>query len=200
MHGDLAPIHEIIKLTDNQKVFLVVDEAHAGGVLGSLGKGLSFQYADKILARLVTFGKAYGTHGAIILGSEYLKDYLINFSRPLIYTTALPVKNWVRINAVIHDDLAQERNKLFDNIAYFRQTASQINYFSDPLSPIQTIRFQSREHLLKAQDAVRDSGFAVKAILTPTVPIGDECLRISIHSFNLKEEIDRLIEVLKHFC
>src|SRR5690606_598161 len=92
MDGDKAPLKEIADLAENYKAFLIVDEAHATGVFGKKGQGLVQQLdlQNKVFARIITFGKAMGAHGAAVTGSKLLVDYLINFSRSFIYTTALP--------------------------------------------------------------------------------------------------------------
>ena len=91
MDGDMAPLNEISKLCEKYNAALIVDEAHATGIIGEKGEGL-VQHLDlqqKCFATLHTFGKACGCHGAVILGSKQLKKYLINFARPFIYSTAL---------------------------------------------------------------------------------------------------------------
>jgi 8-amino-7-oxononanoate synthase len=93
MDGDTAPLLEICDLfREDKKVFLMVDEAHAIGVFGRQGRGLcnALNIEKDCFARIYTYGKAMGCHGAAVLGSETLRDYLINYSRPFIYTTALP--------------------------------------------------------------------------------------------------------------
>ncbi|MGZ5245809.1 MAG: aminotransferase class I/II-fold pyridoxal phosphate-dependent enzyme, partial [Flavitalea sp.] len=92
MDGDLAPLKEIAELCQRYEAFLIVDEAHATGIVGASGEGLvqELKLNEKCFARVHTFGKAVGTHGAIVLGSCELRDYLINFSRAFMYTTALP--------------------------------------------------------------------------------------------------------------
>ena len=92
MDGDLAPLQEMAALCEQYNAKLIVDEAHATGIVGEHGEGLvqHLQLQSKCFARIHTFGKALGVHGAIVLGSSFLRSYLINFSRPFIYTTALP--------------------------------------------------------------------------------------------------------------
>jgi 8-amino-7-oxononanoate synthase len=92
MDGDFAPLREIVDLCEKYHAALIVDEAHATGVAGEKGEGLvqKLNLQNKCFARIHTFGKACGVHGAIILGSQKLKQYLVNFSRQFIYTTSLP--------------------------------------------------------------------------------------------------------------
>ena len=90
MDGDVAPLKEMVHFSKENNCFLIVDEAHSNGVFGSKGKGLlqELNLEKEVFARVHTFGKALGCHGAVVLGASELRDYLINFSRPFIYTTA----------------------------------------------------------------------------------------------------------------
>ncbi|TNF46192.1 MAG: aminotransferase class I/II-fold pyridoxal phosphate-dependent enzyme [Bacteroidetes bacterium] len=196
MHGDFAPLSELTTICDNERIFLVVDEAHSAGIFGENGSGLSAVYSQNIFARIITFGKAYGAHGAAILGSEDLKDFLINFSRPFIYTTALPTSNWRRLEKIFKSDLSVERKILKKNIEFFNSLTSEIETFSSKESQIRALRLGDRETLHRAQEDLRKKGFAVKAIYSPTVSEQDECLRINIHSFNDEDQITQLIRCI----
>ncbi len=107
MDGDTAPLEKISELCENYNAHLIIDEAHATGVFGNTGEGLVQQLhlQKKCFARIHTFGKACGVHGAAILGSETLKNYLINFSRPFIYTTALPPSSFAAIKKLMNFSL-----------------------------------------------------------------------------------------------
>lgn len=194
MDGDICILDEIIELCNNFGAYLVVDEAHASGVIGPEGKGLS--YHKEVFARIVTFGKAYGFHGAAVLGSQDLKNYLINFARSFIYTTALPIHDYQIIKQQIESSIDNEfRFLLQSNIDYFR---TQLNYqgISARISPIQIIEVPGVENALRLAKSLQDNNFAVKAILSPTVPVGQERIRICIHAFNTKAEIEKLTEIL----
>src|SRR3546814_3305046 len=90
MDGGQAPLPAVASLTKKYQAALIVDEAHAGGIFGKNGRGLVplAGLEEQVFARIYTFGKALGSHGAIVLGARTLKDYLVNFARPLIYSTA----------------------------------------------------------------------------------------------------------------
>ena len=194
MDGDICLLDEVINLCAKYNAYLIVDEAHAVGVFGEDGKGLSYQ--KEVFARIVTFGKAYGFHGAAVLGSEELKNYLINFARSFIYTTALPTNDYVLIQQQIEASTDNTlRIQLQSNIDFFRST---LNYhgFSDANSPIQIIEVPGVENALSLAKRLQVNNFAVKAILSPTVPKGQERIRICIHAFNTKEEIEKLTEIL----
>ena len=120
-----APIPEILALCEKYKAHLIIDEAHATGVIGERGEGLVQQLAlqKKCFARVHTFGKALGCHGAIVLASEMLRNYLINFSRAFIYTTALPEASVAAIQASyeIFPGLNEGRNHLNKLIRIFQK-------------------------------------------------------------------------------
>ena len=196
MDGDVAPIEYIQKICEENNALLIVDEAHAGGVLGEEGKGLSLKL--NVFARLITFGKAYGSHGAVVLSSNKVKDYLINFARSFIYTTALPIESYSRISDILtkNDELTNSRNSLQENIFYFRKMFIE-KLVSDISSPIQIIPCPGVENAKRTAQKLQENGFAVKPILSPTVAEGSERIRICIHSFNSKEEIEQLINLLR---
>jgi 8-amino-7-oxononanoate synthase len=200
MDGDFAPIKEIIALKEKYNFYLIVDEAHACGILGKDGKGLSFEFNSQIFAKIITFGKAYGAHGAAVLGTKELITYLINFARSFIYTTALPTSQYKVIKEAIMLSLI-EQNKLllFDNIQYFTSKSKGQLLYENPLSPIQIIQFPDKDKLIKLGQLLAEANFAVKLIVSPTVPINSERIRICIHAFNTKKEIDTFSEILKSF-
>ena len=194
MDGDVCPVDDVIALCDKYNAFLIVDEAHAVGVLGEQGKGVT--YNKNVFARVVTFGKGYGFHGAAVLGSDDLKNYLINFARSFIYTTALPVHDYITIQKQIKNSQdGHLRNDLQEKITYFRDQL-KYNWISDSHSPIQIIETPGVENAIKLAKKLQENNFAVKAILSPTVPEGHERIRICLHAFNSKEEIEKLAEIL----
>ena len=202
MDGDMAPLIEISKLCRKYHANLIVDEAHAVGVFGDKGKGLVQQLGleKKIFARIVTYGKALGTHGAAILGSNHLRHYLINFARSFIYTTAAPMHQVIAIKCA-YQLMAQHnyQQQLTNKIEYYNQ---QIEITSLPRiksnSCIQTILFNDDLTAKKAADYLQSKGLDVKAILSPTVPEGQERLRVCLHLYNTEEEIKNLIHHLKN--
>lgn len=203
MDGDFSPLEEIAEICENHNAFLVVDEAHAGGIFGPNGRGMvtELKLDERIFAKSITFGKAYGSHGALILGNVVLKDFLINFSRPLIYTTALSPHAQERINAVVKKSagMETERDALKKNIHLFRNLVSHSNFqIGESESPIQLVFVSRNEAAKQLAYKINQAGFAVKAILHPTVAEGSERLRICIHSFNTEQEIEDLAKLFKH--
>ena len=203
MGGDIAPVKEILAICQKYNARLIVDEAHAGGVFSEKGKGIchSLGIEDQVFARVFTFGKGFGSHGAVVVSGELLKNFLINFARSFIYTTALPSPVYERLAMLFSSfsyKIEEEREKLLQVIAYFRHNASEFVLSSDKHSPIQILSLAqfNRELLIKA---LPESAFGLKAIFAPTVPVSLECLRICLHSYNKNEEVSALIKFLNTF-
>jgi 8-amino-7-oxononanoate synthase len=200
MDGDLAPLIEIASICDEHDAYLIVDEAHACGVYGSMGKGLCYQknVLSKIFARIITFGKAYGSHGAAVLGAESLKAYLVNFSRSFIYSTALPPSNYRDISQLVRlQELNQLRSDLTSNVSYFRKLCDSLSFLSDTTSPIQILEYPNAVELEEVVSRLKDHAIYTKGIYPPTVPEGKSRLRLCIHAFNTKEEIEVLATCLQ---
>ena len=204
MDGDLAPLTNLCDLCERYGAALLVDEAHATGVYGPNGEGLvvSLGLLDQVLARVHTFGKALGVHGAAVVGSAVVRDYLINFARPFIYTTALPPHSLLAIDCA-HQHLQMQpeaTTHLHKQIRYFCQEATAElpgTHWTDSQSPIQCLIIPGNDHARFVATEAQQAGFDVRAILSPTVPVGQERLRICIHAFNTTHEIDRLIALLQ---
>ncbi|MFL5752211.1 MAG: aminotransferase class I/II-fold pyridoxal phosphate-dependent enzyme [Bacteroidia bacterium] len=198
MDGDRAPLRELGALLSDKR-FLIVDEAHATGVFGNKGKGCceEEEIETKCFARVVTFGKALGAHGAAILGSEALRNYLINFSRSFIYTTALPYENLKNIDAAYQLLSATDQQAhLHNKIKLFRNLCSGAVNLLPSHSPIQCFLIEGNAEVEKKSVLAQDSGFDIRPIKSPTVAEGEERIRICIHSFNSDEEIKKLVETL----
>ena len=202
MDGDQAPLKEMCQLAKHYQFKIIVDEAHAVGCFGPNGKGLAAEYGleEKIFARVVTFGKGLGVHGAAVLGSSDLKKYLINFSKAFIYTTALPPHSFYSIQAGIeflkHFPRAQSR--LQKNIDYFKEKCIDLKQISGT-GPVFSFIIPGEIAVKDAAKILQAKGMDVRAIVAPTVEKGKERLRISMHSFNTSEEIDSLTKLLKTF-
>jgi 8-amino-7-oxononanoate synthase len=200
MDGDIAPLMEISNLCQRYQANLIVDEAHATGIFGDNGRGLINQLdlTDQVFARIVTFGKAIGAHGAIILGSKSLRHYLINFARSFIYTTAAPIHNVVAVRSAYQLLDHFDNQLIHKKIALFRKTLNDKNINAlDSESTIQGILFSSNEATKLAANTLQNKGFDVRAILSPTVALGKERLRICLHTFNTDDEIISLVNHLK---
>ncbi len=204
MDGDFAPLPELCALCDRYGAALLVDEAHASGVYGPNGEGrvVALGLQDRVLARVHTFGKGMGVHGAAVIGSALLRDYLINFARSFIYTTALPPHSLLAIreaHRLVQRD-SDIRHHLADRLHYFQtQVVAQLpaTHWTDSQSPIQCLLVSGNDEARRVALAGQQAGLDLRAILSPTVPIGQERIRICLHAFNTTDELDRLRMVLQ---
>jgi 8-amino-7-oxononanoate synthase len=200
MDGDQAPLAAIAVLCRRYGAHLIVDEAHATGVVGRKGEGgvqeLGLQ--KECFARVHTFGKAVGCHGAIVLGSPTLRDYLLNFSRSFIYTTALPEASiWAaRVAYGLFPGMDREREHLQSLIDRFQKAPLAFQKLNSR-TPIQIVMVPGNEAVRALSAKLQAAHLDVRPILYPTVPRGSERLRIVLHSFNMREEVDRLISALQ---
>jgi 8-amino-7-oxononanoate synthase len=206
MDGDCPNLEELVRLSEMYHCNLVVDEAHALGVFGDFGQGLvqSLNLQDQVFARIITFGKALGCHGAAILGCAELKSYLVNFARSFIYTTGLSPHS-VATLLVAFQHLETEKvaiQNLKRNIQFFNQEKMQLGLkplFVYSKSAIQCAIIPGNEKVKSIANKLQEKGFDVKAILSPTVPEGQERLRFCLHSYNSEEEISNVLQLLSTF-
>ncbi len=206
MDGDSPNLEELVQLSEKYNCYLVVDEAHTLGVFGEKGEGLIqyLQLHNRIFARIMTFGKGLGCHGAVVLGSPELKEYLVNFARSFIYTTGLSPHSVATILiAYQHLEIEKETiDKLRQNTVLFNQQKNLFGLkpmFVRSKSAIQSAIIPGNENVKRIAQQLQDKGFDVKAILSPTVPEGQERLRFCIHSYNTEEEISQVLELLRDF-
>ncbi|NNM19339.1 MAG: 8-amino-7-oxononanoate synthase [Croceitalea sp.] len=203
MDGDSPNLKQLAELCKQNSAHFVVDEAHA---IGGYKKGLVFELGlkDQLFAQIITFSKALGGHGAAILGGTELKDYLVNFARSFIYSTALPPHSIATTMASYYYLDSQAGNNaitsLQQNIAHFISVLKEKglnDYFMPSTSPIQLMIKPGNEKVKKVARFLNKEGFDVRAILSPTVPKGNERIRFSIHSFNTFEQLDNLLQLVK---
>ncbi len=198
MDGDNPPLREIVTLTNKYNAHLIVDEAHAFGLYK---KGLVAEMGlqNAVFARIITFGKSLGCHGAVILGSHLLRQYLVNFARSFIYTTAAPFHQLAAIKTGLEllDQAEEEVLSLRNNITLFKnnlQLPSGSMPFSD--SAIQCVLLNSNERAASIANTLQQQGFDVRPIFSPTVTSGRERIRICLHSFNREEDIINLAKTI----
>ncbi len=201
MDGDKAPLINISQLKQKYDFNLIVDEAHAIGVFGEKGRGLvgSYNLEKQCFARIVTFGKALGAHGACVLGSKSLRYYLINYCKGFIYTTATSLHNILRIKYALFflEKFDSQCDRIANLMAYFKNRVEKEdlhNIVGD--GPIFGIVIPNADKVKYVAEVLQSKGLDIRPIVAPTVEKGKERLRISIHSFNSKEEIDQLFEEL----
>jgi len=202
MDGDLAPLEDIASVTTDNNAWLMVDDAHGFGVLGSSGGGLVEALnlsIDQAPVLMGTLGKAFATYGAFIAGSEALIETLIQFSRSYIYTTAPPPAVAVATSASLKLVQSEQwrRDKLNQLISRFRAGALQIGLqLMDSKTPIQPVLLDSDQQVLEISNKLLDSGFMVGAIRPPTVPEGTGRLRITLSAGHSEQQVDALLDAL----
>jgi 8-amino-7-oxononanoate synthase len=199
MNGDQCPLQQYVELADQYNASIILDEAHSTGVLGENGSGLatSLGIENRIAVRIYTFGKAMGTHGACVAGSEALIQFLINTARPFIYTTALPLHTIASIECAF-DFLKQNidlQEKLTGRVRLFLSGfTSETRIQSE--SAIQCIVVPGNAEVKLASKTLQQNKLDVRPIVSPTVPKGSERLRICLHTFNTDDEIKKLVSLL----
>lgn len=202
MDGDTAPLRQLYEVSERlgREILLVVDEAHATGVLGDQGRGLvcALGMEKQVFARIHTFGKALSANGAIILAHPTVRSYLINYARSFIFTTALGQINMLIIQATYEfletEAALQLQTQLWDNLQRFStglQNTGVHVYPPVPRSAIFSV-FCDNPRALAAH--CQQSGLVVRPIVHPTVPKGTERVRVCIHSGNTVQEVDTLIQ------
>jgi 8-amino-7-oxononanoate synthase len=205
MEGDGPDLGALAGFCREQNYRLIVDEAHAAGILGPEGRGevAAQKWQDAVFARLVTFGKSLGCHGAAVLCSPELREFLINFSRSLIYTTALPPVSLMAILKAYErmqgDPGKAAREALFKNMQLFTSLVGDLGlseYMVPAKAAVRCCEIGGNSRVKSLSEELRLAGYDVKPILSPTVPRGRECLRFSLHAFNTEPEIREVLTIL----
>ena len=201
MDGDECPLEDLIALSEKYNFSIILDEAHSTGVRGPGGAGISVEksVAEKIEIRIYTFGKGMGVCGACVAGSENLVSYLVNFARPFIYTTA-PAPHTIASISCAFDFLASNahlQQTLRKRINHFLEVAGDLANRTRSHSAIQSFIIPGNNEIRDAAHTLRVNGFDVRPILSPTVPVGTERLRICLHTYNTEDEIDSLSHILR---
>ena len=204
MDGDQPPLEKMVGICQKHQAHIIIDEAHGTGVLGKQGEGLvsALGLEAAVWARVHTFGKAIGGHGAVVLGSQLLKEYLVNFARSFIYTTALPPASITHIEQAY--DLLQSTDltdRLRERIAYIHKGCpDSLRARLIPSStPIQAVLCPGNTAVQELAQHLQAKKMAVLPIRYPTVPQGEERIRICLHTFNTNEEIDQLLASLEKY-
>ncbi|AMM52488.1 8-amino-7-oxononanoate synthase [Rufibacter sp. DG15C] len=206
MDGDTAPLAELAVFCQEHGLYLVVDEAHSNGIYGLNGEGLVVELGleEKVFARIMTFGKALGGHGAAVIGPKALQEFLLNFSRAFIYTTALPFASLATIKAAYQllPSLDQDRETLKKLAKQYQNQLTESGVFGlnsgkgTKNGPIQSWHLADPVALKQFAGTVQEAGFDVRPIFSPTVPVGTERLRIVLHAFNTQEQLQQLCSLL----
>lgn len=202
MDGDFAPLPEVARICSEFDAALIVDEAHSNGITGRHGAGSVCELGleGQVFARVHTFGKGLGLRGAIVMGSRTLREYLVNFCRPFIYSTAPSADTLLSIRGAYEllPELDDRRERLFALVRHFRGLTAESTYrWQDSSSWIQSLMLPGNECALRLAARLRERGFLVKAIRAPSVAPGTERIRICLHASNTIEQIDRLFEAVE---
>nr|WP_242472532.1 8-amino-7-oxononanoate synthase [Ectothiorhodospira mobilis] len=202
MDGDLAPLPALAAHAAAAGAWLMVDDAHGLGVLGATGAG-SLEHlgldARQVPILMGTLGKALGTAGAFVAGSEALIETLIQSARTYIYTTAMPaaVAEAAREALRVVADEPGRRHRLQAHVRRFRAGAAQLGLALMPSrTPIQPVLVGEAGRAVELSRRLLEAGFLVPAIRPPTVPEGGARLRVTLSAAHHEDEVDRLLEVL----
>ena len=204
MDGDCPNLEELVRISEKHNCKLIIDEAHSLGVFGENGQGLVQEnnLQKKVFARIMTFGKGLGCHGAAILGSQNMKDYLVNFARSFIYTTGLSPHSVATI-LIAYQHLSKDKTeveRLRENINFFNQQKNLLSLkplFVRSKSAIQSAIIPGNDKVKFVANSLQEKGFNIKAILSPTIPEGQERLRICLHSYDSKDDIFEVLNILR---
>ena len=205
MSGSLVPITETADLCDKYEARLIIDEAHSTGTIGEKGEGIviSSQMKKKVWARIYTFGKALGASGAFLAINQQTKQMLVNKAHPLIYSTSpSPIQCEICFLQLKH---------LIDNPTIVSELQRVIKYWNEKTfegnlnisrnfsSPIQYCIKRGNTEAIILSKYLQNTDIQIKAMLSPTVPKGNERLRITLHRTNTSSEIDHLLETIRNF-
>jgi 8-amino-7-oxononanoate synthase len=199
MDGDCAQVPELAALARDSQSWLMLDEAHALGVLGPDGAGLAASaQLDCVAVPIVlgTLGKAFGTAGAFIAGSCELREFLINRARSFVYSTALPAAIAAATREALRIVRGEQwrRDHLVDLIVQLRSGLADLGYpLADSITPIQPVLLGTVSAAVAASAALREAGFVVPAIRPPTVPEGSARLRISLSAAHSARDVEALL-------
>ena len=202
MDGDLALLPDLANLAEQHGAGLLIDDAHGFGVLGANGGGVVEHFGlsqQQVPILMGTLGKAFGTFGAFIAGSDALIEYLIQKARTYVFTTAMPaaVAEATRVSLRLLQQEAWRRQHLQALISRFRAGAEQQGLqLMDSATAIQPIILGDSETALLASERLLAQGFWVSAIRPPTVPAGTARLRITFSSLHTEQQVDALLEAL----
>ena len=202
MDGDLAPLDKLACLAESNNAMLMIDDAHGIGVLGTKGRGIVEHfnlYTKQVPIIVGTLGKAFGTAGAFVAGSDDLIETLIQKSRSYIFTTAMPaaVASATRQSLKIIKEESWRREELQSLVKQFRKGAEEIGLeLINSITPIQPIIIGSSENTLALSEKLLDKNILISAIRPPTVPEGTARLRVTFSATHTEEHVNKLLDVL----
>lgn len=203
MHGDQPDLNEFCRLKEEYGFVFIVDEAHSTGIFGydQLGSTEQQGVLSQVDVRIHTFGKALGAEGACIISDCQIRQALINFARPFIYTTA-PSPALTELIKLAHRRIRSsslQRDQLFELIGCWKEFSANIKGVSAAPGPIQYLQIGGNQATLGLAAAFQNKGYDLKAILAPTVPKGEERVRVCLHAFNQANELAEIINIFQYF-
>lgn len=204
MDGDIAPLDDITGLCNKYHASLIVDEAHAFGVFGKHGQGImnEMNLENKALIDMGTFSKSAASLGGYVCTDSIIREYLINTSRSLIYTTGLPPHvisaNIAAVDEIINAD--EKRKHLIEISNYLRSFLNNLGFeTADSKTQIIPVIMKGNDIVIKLQKHLYDKYIYAPAIRFPTVPKGSARIRVSLTAEHTKDDINKLISALKEF-
>lgn len=202
MDGDIAPLPDIVSVAEKHDCLVMVDEAHATGVLGKNGQGAAghFGLENRIDIQMGTLSKAIGCQGGYVCGSRTLIDYLINFSRQFIYTTALPpavAAACIKAIQVIETEPGL-RARLWDNVKYLKSGLDSMGFdVKGSQTPIIPLLVKDAAAATNFSLKLLEAGVFIQAIRPPAVPEGQSRLRLTVTAGHEREDLDRALDAIK---
>ncbi|AVF94792.1 8-amino-7-oxononanoate synthase [Vibrio diabolicus] len=199
MDGDCAPLADIADVTGNHDAWLAVDDAHGIGVLGESGGGSCELAAVKPEILIVTFGKAFGMSGAAILCDHATGDFLTQFARHHVYSTAMPPAQAYALTHAVSmvQEQSWRREKLTELSEVYRDSLNDVEGFVETQTSIKPFVIGESDLALRVAGACRQNGIWVTAIRPPTVPKGTSRLRITLTANHTNEQVKTLSMALK---
>jgi 8-amino-7-oxononanoate synthase len=201
--GDISPLPALQEIAETNQCRLILDDAHAFGVLGKEGRGTLSHYAmgsETVSLVSGSFSKAFGCFGAFIGAKEDMIEALVQFARPYIYSSALPaaLAESLRVSLKLMMQEEWRREKLQVLIARFRAGAIQLGIkLMSSLTPIQIILIGNSTRVMIVSDFLKKKGIVVAALRPPTVAIGQDRLRITLSALHTEDQVDRLLLALE---
>ena len=201
MEGDIAPLREIKELAGRYDAFVMLDDAHATGVLGREGRGTAehFGLLGQIEVQMGTLGKALGVMGAFVAGERVLIDYLINRCRPFMYTTSPPPPLVAMSKAALKvmREEGWRRERLWENTRRLREGLRELGFRVRGETPIVPVLIGDNRLVMEASRRLLELGVFVQGIRPPTVPEGASRLRVSVSASHGDQEIEEALEAFR---
>ncbi len=201
MEGDIAPLREIKELAGRYDAFVMLDDAHATGVLGREGRGTAehFGLLGQIEVQMGTLGKALGVMGAFVAGERVLIDYLINRCRPFMYTTSPPPPLVAMSKAALKvmREEGWRRERLWENTRRLREGLQGLGFQVRGETPIIPVLIGDNRLVMEASRRLLELGVFVQGIRPPTVPEGASRLRVSVSASHGDQEIEEALEAFR---